>query len=233
MGRKQDFSNSIIYHIRHMESKEVVYVGSTTNFFIRKAKHKYLWNKEGNHFTFPIYCHIRNNGGFDCFEVIPIQSLKLENKTQLLIAEQEEIDKHQTLVNSYKAHRPIDIEERPKTILDDKELEQYNKEYKEQRKQDLKQYQKHYREENKDYQKQLREENREYYRNYREANKEYHKEYNQKYYQANKAEIIEKYKQKTECKYCAKLKTKWNMSRHIKTCKSKPVENDQNSTRDV
>jgi len=234
MGRTQDFTNSIIYHIRHMESKEVIYVGSTTNFSQRKTKHKYECNhEERKHFTNHIYCHIRDNGGFDCFEVIPIQSLKLENKTQLLIAEQEEIDKHQTLVNSYKAHRPIDIEERPKTILDDKELEQYNKEYREERKQDLKQYQKHYREENKDYQKQLREENREYYRNYREANKEYHKEYNQKYYQANKAEIIEKYKQKTECKYCAKLKTKWNMSRHIKTCKSKPVENDQNSTRDA
>ncbi len=74
MGRAQDFTNSIIYHIRHMENKEVIYVGSTTNFSQRKAKHKYLWNKEGNHFTFPIYCHIRNNGGFDCFEVIPIQS---------------------------------------------------------------------------------------------------------------------------------------------------------------
>jgi DNA repair photolyase len=109
----------------------------------------------------------------------------------------------------------------PKTILDDKELEQYNEEYREQRKEDIKKYQKNYREENKDYQKQRREENREYYRNYREANKDYHKEYNQKYYQANKAEIIEKYKQKIECKFCKNLKTKWNMSRHIKTCEPK------------
>jgi glutamyl-tRNA reductase len=114
----------------------------------------------------------------------------------------------------------------PKTITveDDEELKQYNKEYKEQRKEDLKQYQKQYRQENKDYQKQYREENKDYYKQYRQANQDYHKEYNKKYYQANKAEIIEKYKQKIECKFCHKPKTKWNMSRHIKTCKSKPKE---------
>jgi len=107
-------------------------------------------------------------------------------------------------------------------LLDDKELEQYNKEYREERKQDLKKYQKQYREENKEYQKQRREENKEYYKNYREANQEYHKEYNKNYYQSNKAEIIEKYKQKIECIFCHKLRSKWNMTRHIKTCKSKP-----------
>jgi len=105
MGRPQDFSKSVIYHIRHMESKEVVYVGSTTNFSQRKRAHKYNCDNEGKDFTYPIYCHIRDNGGF---EVIPIKSLKLENKTELLIAEQEEIDKHQTLVNSYKAHMTIE-----------------------------------------------------------------------------------------------------------------------------
>ena len=109
MGRTQDFTNSVIYHIRHMESKEVIYVGSTTNFSNRKTAHKYNCNHEEKKcFTYPIYCHIRDNGGFDCFEIIPIKSLKLENKTELLIAEQEEIDKHQTLVNRNKAHSPIE-----------------------------------------------------------------------------------------------------------------------------
>ena len=127
MGRRQNFTNSIIYHIRHMESKEVIYVGSTTNFSNRKAKHKYDCNhEEGNHFTFPIYCHIRNNGGFDCFEVIPIQSLKLENKTQLLIAEQVEIDKHQTLVNRNKAHITIE------------ELKEYYKKWRKEHKAEIK-----------------------------------------------------------------------------------------------
>ena len=40
MGRKQDFSQSTIYHIRAIETKMVVYVGSTTNFKQRCATHK-------------------------------------------------------------------------------------------------------------------------------------------------------------------------------------------------
>ena len=142
MGRTQDFTNSVIYHIRHMESKEVVYVGSTTNFSERKGKHKYNCNhEERKHFTFPIYCYIRNNGGFDCFEVIPIKSLKLENKTQLLIAEQAELDKHQTLVNSCKAY--ITIEQKR---IDNNER---NKKYREEHKAELNENHKKYREEHK------------------------------------------------------------------------------------
>ena len=142
MGRRQDFTNSIIYHIRHMESKEVVYVGSTTNFSNRKGKHKYNCNhEERKEFTTPIYCHIRDNGGFNCFEVIPIKSLKLENKTQLLIAEQVEIDKHQTLVNRNKAHR---------TIEELKEyMKQYHKQYNQEHKVELNEKKKQYYQEKK------------------------------------------------------------------------------------
>jgi hypothetical protein len=144
MGRPQDFNNSVIYHIRHMESKEVVYVGSTTNFSQRKTTHKHNCNnKEGRkEFTYPIYCHIRDNGGFDCFDVIPIKSLKLENKTQLLIAEQEEMDKHGTLVNKNKAHM---------TIEEDKaERKKYDKQYREEHKEERRKYHKQYREEHKE-----------------------------------------------------------------------------------
>jgi len=133
MGRTQDFSKSIIYHIRDMESKEVVYVGSTTNFPQRKSSHKHECNhEERKHFTYPIYCHIRNNGGFDCFEIIPIKSLKLLNKTELLIAEQEEIDNHRTLVNSCKAHMTIEEHKENKKL--------YREEHKEEFKKYIKQY---------------------------------------------------------------------------------------------
>ena len=57
-------------------------------------------------------------------------------------------------------------------------------------------------------------------KDYREEINNYHKQR----YQANKAEIIEIYKEKIECKYCAKLRSKWNMSRHLKICQSKPKE---------
>ncbi len=148
MGRRQDFTKSVIYHIRHTENKEVVYVGSTTKFSQRKAKHKYRCNdKEGREFKYPIYCHIRDNGGYDCFEVIPIKLLKLENKTELLIAEQEEIDKHHALVNRKKAYMTIEErKESDKKWREEHKTErsQYNKlyyqEHKEERNQNGKQY---------------------------------------------------------------------------------------------
>ena len=57
-------------------------------------------------------------------------------------------------------------------------------------------------------------------KDYLEQMNSYHKQR----YQRNKAEIIEIYKEKIECEYCAKIRSKWNMTRHMKTCKSKPKE---------
>ena len=56
-------------------------------------------------------------------------------------------------------------------------------------------------------------------KDYLEQRNNYHKQR----YQRNKAEIIEIYKEKIECKYCSKIRSKWNMTRHYKSCKSKPV----------
>ena len=204
MGRKQDFSKSVIYHIRHIESKEVVYVGSTTNFSQRKSKHKYNWNKEGKRFTYPIYCHIRDNGGFNCFEVIPIQSLKLENKTELLIAEQVEIDKHQTLVNSCKAHRTVE----ETRIYNNEKSKKWRKEHKEERKQ----YEKQYREEHK-------EQRKEQGKQYNEEHKEDIKQYNQQYWEEHKENIKEKQKQPVKCPICNSTVTRHSLKRHQRTKK--------------
>jgi hypothetical protein len=82
MPRKQDFSQSVIYHIRNIETKKVIYVGSTTKFQDRKAN----CNNEGNeNHNFLVYCFIRENGGFNNFEVIPVSILNLQNKVQLVI----------------------------------------------------------------------------------------------------------------------------------------------------
>jgi len=173
MGRSQNFSKSVIYHIRQMESKEVVYVGSTTNFSQRKAKHKWLCNhEEAKDFTIPIYCHIMNNGGFDCFEVIPIQSLKLENKTQLLIAEQVEIDRHRTLVNSYKAHMTIE----EKRIDHNERTKKYRQNHKEEIKEKAKLY-------NQEHKVELNEKTKKYRQEHKAEIKEKAKLYNQEHKQ--------------------------------------------------
>jgi hypothetical protein len=190
MGRTQDFTNSVIYHIRDIESKEIVYVGSTTNFPQRKSSHKHECNhEERKHFTYPIYCHIRDNGGFNCFEVIPIKLLKLLNKTELLIAEQEEIDRHRTLANRQKAHM---------TIEDRKEYhKKYDKQYQEEHKEDIKQYKK------------------QYYQEHKEIIKEERKEY----YQENKEIINEKRKQSIMCPICNSATLRRHLKRHQRTKK--------------
>ena len=50
---------------------------------------------------------------------------------------------------------------------------------------------------------------------------EEHIEQFKQHYQEHKAEINEKKKEKIECEYCSKLYSKWSISRHRKTCKSK------------
>jgi len=180
-----------------MESKEIVYVGSTTKFSQRKTAHKHdCNNKEGKHFTIPIYCHIRDNGGFNCFEVIPIQSLKLENKTQLLIAEQVEIDKHRNLVNRQKAHM---------TIEDRKE---YDKQYREEHKEDSKEYHKQYRQEHKE---NIKEKQKQYVQEHKEDIKQYKK----LYWEEHKETIDERVK----CPICNSTSLRRQLKRHQRTKK--------------
>ena len=83
-------------------------------------------------------------------------------------------------------------------------------------------------EELKEYHKKYREENKEERKEYEKQYYQEHKQYKKQYYQEHKTEIIEKQKEKlkekAECEYCSKLLTKRNMTRHLKTCKSKPVK---------
>ena len=100
MGRATDFSNCYIYHIIDKEGI-VYYVGSTSNLNSRKSSHKYRCNTEKDkHYNLDIYKYIRDHGGFNNFEIIPIRKLEnISNKTELLIEERIEIEKYTGLKN--------------------------------------------------------------------------------------------------------------------------------------
>jgi hypothetical protein len=105
MPRKQDFSQSTIYHIRRIETKEVVYVGSSCAFKQRPSTHKHSCCCENdNGYNYPVYVYIREQGGFDLFEVVPVSFHKLENDIQLRIEEQKELDKYPNAFNKRKAY---------------------------------------------------------------------------------------------------------------------------------
>lgn len=188
MPRKQDFSQSVIYHIRSIETKQVIYVGSTTQFTQRKSKHKHSCNTEKHKdFNRPVYCYIRDNGGFNNFEVLPITFLNLENKTQLFIEEQNEIDKHSDLKNRYKSYS---TEEQTK-----ERIQRKTKEWRENNKDNLKNYREKNEESLKEYRKEYRKNHLEQIKKYREENIDKIRKYHREYAQENKEKLNEKLKE--------------------------------------
>ena len=70
-----DYSKSLIYKICPIDKKiEECYIGSTTSFSRRKYDHKSSCNNIQNKaYSKPLYKHIRENGGWDAFEMVLIE----------------------------------------------------------------------------------------------------------------------------------------------------------------
>ena len=83
---------------------DFVYVGHTINFRSRKSDHKKVANsldyKESH---FKLYQIIRANGGWENWEMIPLEEYACNSSTEARIKEQEWIDKLQTNMNTKKA----------------------------------------------------------------------------------------------------------------------------------
>jgi hypothetical protein len=90
-----DYSNTIIYKIYCKDSSiKDVYVGHTTNFTKRKYHHKVCSNIITN--KSKIYKTIRDNGGWDNWDMIEIAKYNCKDVTEARIKEYE----HYTLLNS-------------------------------------------------------------------------------------------------------------------------------------
>jgi hypothetical protein len=147
----------------------VAYVGSTTNFKQRCALHKSSC-KNGS--TIPIYNYIRDNGGYDLFEIVPVAFLHLNDVIELRIEEQKEMDKYTDKLNAIKAY------------TSEQEREKIKKEYREQNKDKLNDKKRAYYQLNKD---KLNDKKKAYY----ELNKEKIKEQMIAYYQKKKEQLKE------------------------------------------
>ena len=162
MPRAQDFTQSTIYHIRCIATRDVIYVGSSTAFGQRASQHKYMCNHaKQKDFHYPVYVHIRDSGGWDLFEVIPVAHMQLNNKTELRIAEQAEMDKYTTLHNvhyaarskaEYRAtHRDVANKYNEQYYADNKDgILAHQKQYYTKNKDAISEYGKQYRADNKD-----------------------------------------------------------------------------------
>jgi hypothetical protein len=127
-----DYSKTVIYHFVCQDTNiKCSYVGSTTNFVKRKYGHKHrCCNENIKGHNSPVYKTIRDNGGWDNWNMLPLEEFVCESKIQQNIREQYWIDKLQPTMNHLKAYRS------------EEDLYQYQKDYAEKNKEHLKAYHK-------------------------------------------------------------------------------------------
>ena len=199
-----DYSKTIMYKIVCSDlNVNECYVGHTTDMTKRKYWHKSSCNNEKvKGYNTKIYKIIRENGGWDNWTMLLVEEFPCKDKYQACKRERELYEELGAKMNMLRPY----LTQEERTEYD----KQYNKQYKQEHKEEHKKYHKLYYQDHKEYHKL-------YYQDHKEQRKEQDKQYR------------EKHKEKKQCEYCFKLLSKYNMSRHHKICKSKPVENDQNS----
>ncbi len=189
-----DYSKTIIYKIVCDDlSVKDCYVGHTTNMSKRKWGHKSVCNNDKNKaHNHKIYKIIRENGGWDNWNMLLVEKFPCKDKYDACKREREvyeELDAKMNMLIPYRTQE---------------EIKQYHK-----------QYDQEYYQTNKEYKKQK-------FKEYNQANKQkisaYKKEYNQAYYQKNKQRILEQEKQKIECD-CGSIVCRGEISRHNRTKK--------------
>ena len=163
-----NYKNGMIYKLCCKDHTiKDVYVGSTTNFTRRKHKHKHCCNNEkGEKYNYKVYRFIRENGGWDNWDMVLVENVVCESKLDLEKIERQYLEKLEATLNSR-------IPNRSKKEYHEKNKEK-RKEYREKNKEKIKKQTKEYREKNK-------EKRNKYSKEYREKNKEYYKEYNKEY----------------------------------------------------
>ena len=102
-----DYSNTIIYKIFCKDkTKTDVYIGHTTNFIKRKYQHKICCNNLNN--KLKIYNIIRENGGWDNWSMIDIETLPCQTQSDRSIREKYWYDQLNANLNTKVPNRKID-----------------------------------------------------------------------------------------------------------------------------
>jgi len=186
---KKDITDYIIYKIIcNDETIKDCYVGSTSNFKVRKWSH--AKNCNGNIVNYKVYQSIRENGGWDNWTMIPIAEYKQISLVESKIKEEEYRINLEAKLNSKAAYRSEE---------ETRQLEHaQNKKYYEANKEQFSQHKKQFYQENKE---KLKERSR----IWRENNPEKAKEVNRKY---NQSEERKAYMKEYNKQYREKLKQK-------------------------
>ena len=175
------------------------YIGQTTNFGNRQRQHlkNTVTKSDKKHYHLKHYVAIRENGGWDEWEMIEIEQFNGKTKLEARMREQELIKQHNANLNSVSAFVTEEQRASTKKAITEK--------YREENKELLKEQTKQYKEDHKDViaeqMKKYREENKEKIRaktkEYIENNKEKHDQTQKDWREKNKEILKEKRKLKT------------------------------------
>jgi len=128
-----DYSKSMIYKLCCKDPTiEDIYVGSTTNFIKRKYQHRCgCYNKNDKKYNNYKYQFIRDNGGFDNWDIILIKDYPTDSKRKLEMEERRIIDELKPTLNTQlptRTDKEYRQDNKDKIRLIGKEYRQKNKE---------------------------------------------------------------------------------------------------------
>ena len=218
-----DYSKCVIYKIQHQSKDELLYVGSTTHFGNRKTQHKSkCHNPNDKQYKQRLYQTIRDNGGWDEFNMVIVKEFPCDNKRQAEAEEDKCIREMKSSLNMRKAY--ITKEEKQEYFKKYNNLfyQQNREQILEQRKENNKYNIDRRREYNKEYEERNKEILKGKRKIYREKNKDKNKEYNKEYSENNKIKIKEQRrerdKENIKCD-CGCILRKCGLAKHLKTLK--------------
>jgi hypothetical protein len=174
------------------------YIGHTNNFEFRKSQHMSpCINLQNNKSHIKLYQVIRENGGWNEWEMVKLEEFNGKTKLEARMREQELIKEHKANLNILSAFITEDERKEKKKAITEKYrennkelLKEQTKKYKEDHKDIISEQMKKYREENKE---KIRAKTKEYIEN----NKEKHDETQKTWRENNKEILKEKRKLKT------------------------------------
>ncbi len=214
---KIDYSNTTIYKLccKDLDIKEI-YVGHTTDMRRRKYRHKSCCiNETAKGHNYNVYQYIRENGGWDNFDMIEVERYNAIDGYDATKRERYWIDELKATLNCKlptRTHK--EYREDNKEIISEQRKNHYSN-----NKEKISEYQKQYFKNNMD---KINERNKEYNKNH----KEMRFKISHKYYENNKEVISEKTKEKITCE-CGCVCRKDTLSKHIKTINHIKLINNQ------
>ena len=126
-----NYSKAIVYKLCCKDPEVTdIYIGSTCDKYTRKAQHKFdCSNTNRKGYNTHIYQFIREHGGFDNWELVPIEVYPCESKTELIIRERYWFEKLGASLNSQYPQRDIKDTQKEYREKNKTTIAKYKREY--------------------------------------------------------------------------------------------------------